>query len=71
MLPGVLGVCLGVSVEGEDALVVACVVAAGVSDVREAGLARRADGEVADGGVGGGLAACPCFLGVLAEGDVA
>ncbi len=40
-------------------------------DVGEACLAGGADGEVADGGVGGGLAAGPCFLGVLAEGDVA
>src|SRR5579863_8729135 len=52
MCPDALGVCLRVSVAGGDSLVVACVVAAGVGDVGEAGFAGRADDEVADGGVG-------------------
>ena len=52
-------------------LVVACVVAAGLGYVLEAGLACGAGGEVADGGVGNGLAAGSGFLGVLVEGDVA
>jgi hypothetical protein len=52
MPAGALGVCLGVSVEGDDSLVVACVVAAGVGDVGEARVAGRADDEVADGGAG-------------------
>jgi hypothetical protein len=44
-----------VSAEGEDALVVAAVVTAGVGDVGEAGAAESADGEVADSRVGVGL----------------
>jgi hypothetical protein len=44
-----------VSVEGEDALVVAAVVAAGVGDVGEPGAAESADGEVTDSRVGIGL----------------
>ena len=62
---------LGVSVEGEDAAVVAGVVAAGAGDVGEAVLPGGADDEVADGGGVGGLVAGACLLGVLAEGDVA
>lgn len=41
-----------VSVEGQDALVIATVVAAGVGDVGKASAAEGADGEVADGRVG-------------------
>jgi hypothetical protein len=44
-----------VSVEGEDALVVAAVVAAGVGDVGEPGAAESVGYQVADGGVGIGL----------------
>ena len=44
-----------VSVEGQDALVIAAVVAAGVGDVGKADAAEGADGEVADGSVGIGL----------------
>ena len=47
------GSCL--SVEGQDALVIAAVVAASVGDVGKAGAAEGADGEVADGSVGIGL----------------
>lgn len=56
-----------VSVEGEDALVVAAVVAAGVGDVGEADAAESADGEVADGRVGVGLVPGPDALEVFGE----
>jgi len=77
--PGVFVLCdrmfpvpvSGISVEGEDALVVACVIAAGVGDVGEAFPADGADDEVADDGAGAGLVPGAGFLGVFAEGDVA
>ena len=62
---------LGVSVQGEDALVVADVVATGVGDVGKPGAAAGADDEVADGGVGVWLVPGPDPGGVFAEGDVA
>jgi len=45
----------GVSLKGEDALVVAAVVEAGVGDVGEPGTAESASDQVADGSVGIGL----------------
>jgi hypothetical protein len=60
----------GVSVEGEDALVVAAVVAAGVGDVGEPGVPEGAGDQVADSGVGTGLVPGADLLGVFAEGDV-
>ena len=71
MWPDVPGVCLGVSVEFENSLVVARVVAAGVGYVGESRLAGRADDEVTDGCAVGGQVPGPGFLRVLAEGDVA
>jgi hypothetical protein len=60
LLPG-----LEVSVEGEDALVVAAVVAAGGGDVGVSFPAERADDEVADAGMGVRLAPGAGFLGVF------
>jgi hypothetical protein len=65
------GVGLEVSVEGEDALVVAAVVAAGGGDVGVPFPAECADDEVADAGMGVRLAAGAGFLCVLPECDVA
>jgi hypothetical protein len=50
-----LDLCSGVAVEGEDALVVAGVVAAGVGNAGIPGVAEGADDEIADGGIGMGL----------------
>src|SRR6266849_543913 len=60
----------GVSVEGEDALVVVAVVAACVGDVGEPGVAEGAGDQVAESGVGAGLVPGADLLGVFAEGDV-
>jgi hypothetical protein len=57
----------GVSVEGEDALVIAAVVAAGVGDVGEPGAAEGAGNQVADGGIGIRLAPGADLLEVFAE----
>src|SRR5512135_3397710 len=70
MRPGVPDVCLHISVEGEYALVVAAVVAAGVSDIREPGTAECAGDQVADGGIGIGLVPGADLLEILAEGLV-
>jgi hypothetical protein len=60
----------GVSVQGEDALVVAGMPAAGVGDVGVAGPAEGTGGQVADGGVGVGLVPGADALHVLGEGLV-
>jgi len=57
----------GVSVKGEDALVVAAVPAAGVGDVGEPGMPERAGDQVADGCEGRWLVPGADFLLVLAE----
>jgi hypothetical protein len=51
----------GVSVEGEDALVVAAVPAAGVGDVGVPGVPERAGDQVADGCEGRGLVPVRAF----------
>jgi hypothetical protein len=61
----------GVSVEGEDALVVAAVVAAGVGDGGESCVAEGAGDQVAESGVGIGLVPGGDLLGVFMGGDVA
>jgi hypothetical protein len=60
----------GVSVEGEDALVVAGMKTPGVGDAGAPGAAEGADDQVADGGVGIGLVAGADLLEILAEGLV-
>src|SRR5262249_8213755 len=66
------GWCLsGVSIEGEDAPLVAGVQAAGVGDVGVAGAAEGAGGRVADGGEGIGLVPGADPLEILGEGLVA
>ena len=57
----------GVSVQGEDALVVAGMPAAGVGDVGVSGVPERAGDQVADGREGRGLVPGADFLPVLAE----
>lgn len=59
--------CSGVSVQREDAPLVAAVVAAGVGDVRVPGAAEGADDEVADRRVGIGLVPGADPLQVFAE----
>jgi hypothetical protein len=71
MRSDVPGVRLGVSVKGEDALVVASVMAAGVGDVGVSGAAERTGDEVADASHRVGLVPGAHLLLVFAECDVA
>src|SRR5262249_44684916 len=60
-------IALGVSVQGEDASLVAGLVSAGVGDCGLPGAAEGAGDQVADGGPGIGLVSGACPLEVFAE----